>query len=57
MALYELCPKKKHKKKKKKDAEDFKTCYSQVKKRVFFITIHVEFADGLSWLGFRRFVV
>ena len=34
MALFELCPKKKkkHKKKKKKeDAEDFKTCYSQVK--------------------------
>ena len=28
MALFELCPKKK---KKKKDAEDFKTCYSQVK--------------------------
>ena len=31
MALFELCPKKKKKKKKhKKDAEDFKTCYSQV---------------------------
>ena len=30
MALFELCPKKK-KKKKHKDAEDFKTCYSQVK--------------------------
>ena len=28
MALFELCPKKN---KKKKDAEDFKTCYSQVK--------------------------
>ena len=31
MALFELCPKKKLHKKKKKDAEDFKTCYSQVK--------------------------
>ena len=31
MALFELCPKKKKKHKKKKDAEDFKTCYSQVK--------------------------
>ena len=30
MTLFELCPKKK-KKKKHKDAEDFKTCYSQVK--------------------------
>ena len=30
MALFELCPKKN---KKKKDAEDFKTCYSQVKMR------------------------
>ena len=29
MVLFELCPKKK--KKKHKDAEDFKTCYSQVK--------------------------
>ena len=27
MALFELCPNKK-----KKDAEDFKTCYSQVKR-------------------------
>ena len=34
MALFELCAKKK-KKKHKKDAEDFKTCYSQVKTKFF----------------------
>ena len=34
MTLFKLCPKMKKQHKKKKDAEDFKTCYSQVKIKI-----------------------
>ena len=47
MVLFELCPnnnKKKKKKKNKKYAEDFMTCYSQVKMNGRAVVQHVIFA-------------
>ena len=39
MVLFELCPNNKKKKKNKKYAEDFMTCYSQVKRAILFVNL------------------